>query len=581
MSMENDSATTKEQLLAEVQNLRAYVASFRLSERSQVRDLQHVQAGPLYSAVGALPYMPAAVGAIDPRFAMLGEALPNYVVCMLDVDGYITDWYAGTEQSMGYCIDEMIGQHFSCFYLPDQLLHGLPEQHLRQAAAVGRHNDEGWRVRRNNSLVWANIALNAVRSETGTLTGFMVLVHDLTEHRRVQQGWEQRLAEGLRDLARRRQAAERLIDILALVNSNHPLDDILAQLIRQLSQLLGADAGAIYWLPEPGGLLRVRVVHGMNADAVAIRVPADSGPIGLAVTQRRPVAASFELAAHAYAAGPEGDHQHASWEPLVTWYSAVLTVPVIVRDDVYGAIVLYQHATRAFSDEELQLAVTFANHVTIAIENARLFAIQQDTVTLEERQRLARELHDSVTQSLYAMKLFAEAAVRRIAVGDTATAAGHLGELRSMVQEALQEMRLLIFELRPPILEQDGLALAIQARLDAVEGRAGLRTEFTVAGDQRPVAATEEALYRVAQEALNNVLKHANARRIVVMLEQEVAVTKLSVTDDGLGFDPEGAANQGGWGLRGMKERIAQVGGHLTVESALGQGTTVRVEVGS
>jgi signal transduction histidine kinase len=140
-------------------------------------------------------------------------------------------------------------------------------------------------------------------------------------------------------------------------------------------------------------------------------------------------------------------------------------------------------------------------------------------------------------------------------------------------------MRLLIFELRPPILAEAGLAAALQARLLAVEGRAGLKTEFKSEMQGRLPLVIEEGLYRIAQEALNNCLKHARARRIVVKVCRDDAGVTLTIADDGVGFDPATARERGGLGLSAMAERAAQLGGRLSVNSKPGEGTEVRVEV--
>jgi NarL family two-component system sensor histidine kinase LiaS len=140
-------------------------------------------------------------------------------------------------------------------------------------------------------------------------------------------------------------------------------------------------------------------------------------------------------------------------------------------------------------------------------------------------------------------------------------------------------MRLLIFELRPPVLEQGGLAAALQARLRAVEGRANLETELIVEGVSDLPARVEQALYRIAQEALNNALKHARARCILVRLRQVSSQVILEITDDGIGFDPAGVRETGRLGLQGIAERVTQLGGRLTVQSRLGAGTRLRVEV--
>jgi signal transduction histidine kinase len=215
-----------------------------------------------------------------------------------------------------------------------------------------------------------------------------------------------------------------------------------------------------------------------------------------------------------------------------------------------------------------------------AYRRLETYATQAEVLAVvEERNRLARDLHDSVNQSLYGMSLSAEAAARHLAAGHIDTAAGQLRELRETAQYALQEMRLLIFELRPPVLEQEGLAAALQARLQAVEGRVGLATTLRVEGDGRLPPLVESELDRITQEALNNALKHAQAHRIDVQLRQNDRTVALEIADDGVGFDPGTTEARGGFGLRGMAERATRLGGRLAVESRPGGGTRVRVEV--
>jgi signal transduction histidine kinase/ligand-binding sensor domain-containing protein len=204
---------------------------------------------------------------------------------------------------------------------------------------------------------------------------------------------------------------------------------------------------------------------------------------------------------------------------------------------------------------------------------------QAEKAVVEERNRLARDLHDSVTQSLYAVTLYADAAARLLSSGQAEPAGTNLHKLRRTAREALGEMRLLIFELRPPILEQEGLAAALQARLEAVEGRAGVKTGFHVEGEGRLPPPVEEGLYRIAVEALNNALKHARASCISVSLHLEPDATRLEVADDGSGFDVDTALRSGGIGLPGMVERAEQMGGELTVNTGPGEGTQVRVVV--
>jgi signal transduction histidine kinase len=202
----------------------------------------------------------------------------------------------------------------------------------------------------------------------------------------------------------------------------------------------------------------------------------------------------------------------------------------------------------------------------------------REVAVLEERQRLSRELHDSVTQALYGISLYAEAGARAHAEGDSEPVANNLREIRDTTQEALGEMRLLLFELRPPLLEEHGLAAALRTRLQAVEARSGLATDFVAEGEERLHPDAEQELYRVAQEALNNVLKHAHAARVSVRLAVVDGRATLDVADDGVGFEPS-LLGASGLGLRGMRERADRLGGTFRIDSSPGRGTRVHVEV--
>jgi signal transduction histidine kinase len=205
--------------------------------------------------------------------------------------------------------------------------------------------------------------------------------------------------------------------------------------------------------------------------------------------------------------------------------------------------------------------------------------IERELAVAEERLRLARDLHDSVTQQLYSVMLFAEAAADQIAAGEPQTAAGNLRDLRDTAQQALREMRMLVFDLHPPELAEQGLARALQTRLDAVEARAGLRAELTVDGTGELAPEVERQVYEIAQEALNNVLRHARAQSVGVQLRFEDNGAEVTIRDDGAGFRSNEPGKGGGLGIPGMKERAARIGGTLRIESEPGRGTTVSVRV--
>lgn len=207
-----------------------------------------------------------------------------------------------------------------------------------------------------------------------------------------------------------------------------------------------------------------------------------------------------------------------------------------------------------------------------------------ETAVGKERNRMARDLHDSVTQSLHSSTLLAEAGRRLASSGDLERATGYLTRLGEISQQALKEMRLLVYELRPLALKESGLAGALQRRLDAVERRAGMEARLIVEGEANLPATVEEELYRIAQEALNNALKHGEPTSVVVTLRFEGAPpdqrVELEIVDDGQGFVPQVASDRGGMGLVSMGERAKKIGARLTVHSAPGEGTRVAVVVG-
>ena len=251
--------------------------------------------------------------------------------------------------------------------------------------------------------------------------------------------------------------------------------------------------------------------------------------------------------------------------------------PLVVKGRIIGMLSITRSRPHAFVPREAELAVAIARQAAVAIENARLYEQVRNLAIVEERQRLARELHDSVTQALYGVTLYTEAAIRQLAAGDADTVREHLRDVRLTAKEALGEMRLLLFELRPPLLEEHGLPAALRARLAGVEARSGLVTEAQIDESVRLPAVIEQDFYRIAQEALNNVLKHARASRVRVLLEAADGRVRLEVTDDGVGFEPAGAS--GGLGLAGIRERADRLGATLQVDSGPGAGTRIVVEV--
>ena len=202
----------------------------------------------------------------------------------------------------------------------------------------------------------------------------------------------------------------------------------------------------------------------------------------------------------------------------------------------------------------------------------------EELATVKERNRLARELHDSVAQTLYGLTLQAEAASRKLSAGKSDEVAIYLAEIRESAQQTLKETRLLIFELRPPILEEEGLASALRARLESVESRSGLKTQINLAEVGRLPSGIESGLYGISNEVLNNILKHSHASEITFLLEKQSVKIVMQISDNGIGFDLNSVEQHGGLGLKGMRERAEQINADLQISSGE-NGTQVTVEV--
>jgi len=220
------------------------------------------------------------------------------------------------------------------------------------------------------------------------------------------------------------------------------------------------------------------------------------------------------------------------------------------------------------------------NELNLANQKLQEYAKNAEALAVaEERNRLARDLHDSVTQALYSLTLFAEAAHEELAGGDVELARGHIKDLRETSRQALQEMRLMIFELRPPELETKGFLPALQERLDTVEARTGIQAIVNTNIEGRLPSKIEFGLYSIAREALNNILKHSQATQVDISLSKMDGSILFEIQDNGVGLDALQAGANSGLGIKGMKERADQIGARLTLQNIPERGTLLKIEV--
>jgi signal transduction histidine kinase/HAMP domain-containing protein len=350
-----------------------------------------------------------------------------------------------------------------------------------------------------------------------------------------------------------------LYEVTRATTQHVDLQTVLKQVLEKAVAVIDGYVGFIHLLSEDGCTLERAVQHG--SDLVEAEQRGEDAPnLWDEVVVRDETVIVRDL--------PVSQSRRAFY----------IGVPIHAKGRVLGVLSLAAEADHNFSVEDITLLSGIADHLGTAVENARLFRRVRETAAQQERRRLARDLHDSVTQSIHSLVLSADTASHLLKQGRFAPLEKFLGQLAESARQALKEMRLLLYELRFAPLEQMDLLEVLQTRLEAVEQRAGIEAELIVDGPADWPRAWEEDLYCIAMEALNNALRHARASQVSVHIRGGGSGAVLEVADNGLGFDPQ-QRSVGGMGLRSMAERVCRLGGELTVDSAPGRGTRIGVRI--
>jgi PAS domain S-box-containing protein len=404
----------------------------------------------------------------------------------------------------------------------------------------------------------------------------LAVVRDITEEVEAYQFLEQRVEERTRELSM-------LLDVSANIASTLDLPLLLELILEQLQQVVDYD-GANVLILEEGELRNVAhrgpIPHGVQAQMHLSREQA--GELWEAMEGHEPLiigdvrgdtwlAQAFRQAF--------GEYLDREMEYVRTWVG----VPLMVYERLIGWLSLHHSEPGAYTQHHAALVQTIANQAATAIENARLYGQARRLAALEERQRLARELHDSVSQVLYGVGLGARTAralLDRAAIAPDlkASLAEPLDYVLSLAEAGLAEMRALIFELRPDALEKEGLVAALTRQATAARARHKLEVSTEFCREPTLPFAAKEALYRISQEALNNVAKHAQASQVDIHLKDDDRGITFEVRDNGIGLDPQ-CEYPGHMGIQSMRERVGELGGRLEIESSPGNGTRIRVRI--
>jgi PAS domain S-box-containing protein len=457
----------------------------------------------------------------DDGYRMLVRNVRDYAIFMLDPSGHIISWNAGAESIKGYTEEEIIGKHFSVFYPAEDA--GKPERELREAVAEGRVEDEGWRIRKDGTRFWANVVITALFDGTGELRGFGKVTRDMTERRAAEEALlasEERfrlVVQGVRDYG-----------IFMLDPTGHIISwNTGAERIKGWTEqeILGRHFSVFY--PEEDNLagkpdreLRDAIVDGRLEDE-GWRVRKDGTRF---------------------------------------WANVVITALFDGTGELRG----FGKVTRDMTERR--------NAEQALIERRRLLSHLVEAQELERR-RIAWDVHDDSIQAMVAVGMRLQLLAGRLSDEERAV----VGQLEESVRASVSRLRNLVVHLRPTAIDQHGLVPAITGYLrDAVEGW-GLDTHLSAELAAEPPTETAITIFRICQEALSNVRKHAGATRVDITLTSTDGGTLTDVRDDGQGFpDPVIRNANHHFGLIEMRERAETAGGWWSVTSSPENGTTVR-----
>ncbi|MFI7388716.1 GAF domain-containing sensor histidine kinase [Streptomyces sp. NPDC049813] len=352
--------------------------------------------------------------------------------------------------------------------------------------------------------------------------------------------------------------------------------DVLKTIVASARELLDAEYAALGVPDDHGGFAQF-VVDGVSEEQWKA--------IGPLPRQHGILAAMLRDARTERLADVREDPRFEGWPAAHPDMSDFLGLPIKDDDETIGALFLANKRCPkpqggcGFTEEDVELLRILAQHAAIALTNARLYERSRELTIAEERSRLAHELHDAVSQKLFSLRLTAQAAATLVD-RDPARAKDELRNVVELAAEATEELRAAVVELRPAALDEDGLAATLRTHAQVLDRAHTARVTFTATGLRALPAAQEEAMLRVAQEALHNALRHSGAQHVQVSLGRRGGGAALRVTDDGAGFDPKAVRRAGRHlGLVSMRDRTSGVGGRLTVESEPGKGTTIDMEV--
>ena len=406
--------------------------------------------------------------------------------------------------------------------------------------------ENGFRLQSDETVTYWNIVLAPLIKNDETV-GILNIAVDVTEQTKLQQNLERLIAERTREL-------QVLLDVTAAANRSLDLKETLATTLDLIVALVGASRAGVMLLDEPTGEL----------------IPYSLRPV-------RDVASDDleKMLSTCRSVLDDGAALYVAPDPEEGLLEPGALIPLESRGDRLGVLVIVGSQGGAFSTAQLALFQSIADQLGVAVENARLFARSEQAAVAAERNRLARDLHDAVTQTLFSSSMIADV-LPKIWERNPDEGRRRLEELRQLTRGALSEMRTLLVELRPAALADTDLGDLLEHQVNAFIARTRLQVGFERSVSYNPPVEVKEAFYRIAQEAFNNIARHAEAAQVRVRLDGEPGKMDLTIQDDGVGFDAQTLEHEG-LGLGIMRERARSIGSRLEVVSRPGRGTRLHL----
>ncbi len=441
-------------------------------------------------------------------------------------------------------------------------IHPEDRQGVQAILEQGREEEQSRRFRLiqpDGSLLWVRLVTFPVQDEQGRIYRVAGIAEEITEQVRAVQLLEQRVEERTRQLSA-------LLQIASSMALTLELGALLDLILDGLQELVEYDAALIYELQDGELFAVAHRALGTPEELSESRIPlVESAVAQRALSDQQPLLLS----------DVRGSREDSLLAPASDWAVSGMVAPIGIRERAVGLLVLYSKRPQSYSKRQAALVLALANQAAVSIENAHLYRQAQALAAMEERQRLARDLHDAVSQTLFSANIIAEA-LPRIWDRDPEGVRRRLPQLHRLTSGALAEMRTLLLELRPAALLEVELSELLRQAVDAFSGRTQTMASLALVGRRPLPGEVQLALYRIAQEALNNVVKHARATEVKLSLQMEHDRVELRICDDGRGFEPD-SVPAGRMGLNIVRERARSIGATVEVSSQVGEGTEIVV----